>query len=43
MVQYCNSCQFFWSVVVGVTRSRMLSESVPDDAVVGFGCFKAML
>ena len=26
----------------GVTGSRMLSETVLDDAVVGFGCFHAM-
>ena len=28
---------------MGVTRSRMLSESVLDDSVVGSGCFNAIL
>ena len=42
-----DSCQFwrlvFWSIVVRVTHSRMLLESVLDDAIVVFGCFKAIL
>ena len=54
LIQYCNKksatitpiVNSFMSILLerccGVTGSMMLSETVLDDAVVGFGCFHAM-